>query len=87
MSLGVIPIFWFKFLSDFWRNRKKEQRRKTVQIGPSPRRGQGQKMATHGFPTAKTLFTMGQNFILFPKVVYSCTDSFGTLINNQCGSK
>ena len=36
MSLGVIPMFSLGFCVIFGENRKKEQRRKTGQIGPSP---------------------------------------------------
>ena len=37
MSLGVIPIFWFEFLSDFFgENCKNEQNGKLGKIGPSP---------------------------------------------------
>ena len=37
MSLGVILIFWFEFLSDFWRKLQKGAKRKTGQKqAPSP---------------------------------------------------
>ena len=37
MSLGVIPIFWFALLSDFWRKLQKGAKRKTGQKrAPSP---------------------------------------------------
>ena len=108
MSLKVIPIFWFEFLSDFWRKSQNGAKKENcanqdfaAAKAASSRRGQGPKMATHGFAaakqcfatakqcfaTVKTLFTVGQSFMLFPKVMYSCTDSLGTLINYQWGSK
>ena len=34
MSLGVIPIFWSEFLSDFWRKSQNEGKRKSRQNGP-----------------------------------------------------
>ena len=56
----------------------------------SPRRTRMAKKATHGFATAKraaakTLFIMIKFQIFVPKVMYSCTDSLGTLINYQWG--
>ena len=38
MSLGVIPIFWFEFLSDFWRKSQNEGKRKSGQNEPLCRR-------------------------------------------------
>ena len=66
MSLGVIPIFWFEFLSDFWRKLKKGAKKENCANRAfattncfaaakvaSPRRGRGPKMATHGFAEVK----------------------------------
>ena len=55
----------------------------------SLRRSRIAKMATHRFAStkqcfaaAKPLFTRAKIFIFFPKVLYSCTDSLRTLIND-----
>ena len=77
------------------KNRKKGGNQKKLGTGPftaakgtfaaekaaSPWRSRMDKMATHVLRCGKDTFTVGQNFILFPKVVYSCTNSLGTLIN------
>ena len=67
MSLGVIPMFWFEVLRILVKNRKNELEKLGI-TGPFA-------AAPLGFTAAKPLFTWAKIFILFPKVVYSCTDS------------
>ena len=94
MSLGVIPIFWFENLGDFWR--KITNKRKQEKLGTGPfavAKGglaEGKKRPSLGFAAAKpcfaavkTLFIMIKFRIFVSKVMYSCTDSLGILINDQ----
>ena len=89
MSLGVIPIFWFEFLSDFLEKiAKRSKMGNWVKSGLRRSKGhlclgeaERPKRPPLSFASAKSLFTRAKIFILFSKASYSSTDSLGTLIN------
>ena len=81
MSLGVIPIFWFEFLSDFWRKSQKGAKKENYANraltavkcfaavkAASLRQGRGRKMATHRFSTAKQCFAAAKALFTQAKI-------------------